>query len=108
MSNQLVKDKVKFLKYGKEKLPILISFRALKLLKDHYKLDLGEVEDLSNMEVILKVGLESGYRAMDQIAKYPNEDTSIEDILDVSFMEFMSLMATFFVVPEQVQDVKKK
>ena len=108
MSNQLVKDKVKFLNYGKEKLPILISFRALKLLKDHYKLDLEEVENISNLEVIFKVGLESGYRAMGQTAKYPNEDTTIEDILDVSFMQFMTVMATFFVVPEQVQDVKKK
>lgn len=87
---------IEYIKYKKEKLPIRISYTALKHLKTELGKDLSSINegDLAMYETLLFYGLKSGFRAEEKKFELTMED--MEDVLDECFTEFIEIMPRFF------------
>ena len=93
---------VQHLDYKKDKLPVRISYRALKALKgrDLSKLVSGNsVLDDELFEDLLWAGLRSGHTYEEKELKLKREE--MEDVLDDCFLEFVKMIPLFF-AKEQV------
>jgi hypothetical protein len=97
---------VKYLEYKKEKLPVRLSYRALKVLKgkDLSKLtDGGGGFDDDLFEDLLWAGLRSGHKADEKELQVKKED--MEDVLDECFFEFVKLIPLFFARAKETKEV---
>ena len=91
---------VKFLTYKEKKLPIRVSYFALKMMKD--KITGPEITDASNLdnfgfeqqEQLLYYGLVSGHKATGEVMPFKQED--MEDILDECYFDFLKMLPDFF------------
>jgi hypothetical protein len=103
---------VKYLEYKKDKLPVRLSYRALKALKgkDLGKLvtggDSGAVLDDELFEDLLWAGLRSGHAYEEKELKLKRED--MEDVLDNCFFEFVQIIPLFFAKEKSTPEVEKK
>jgi hypothetical protein len=103
---------VKYLEYKKDKLPVRLSYRALKSLKgkDLAKLasggDSGTILDDEMFEELLWAGLRSGHSHEEKELKLKKED--MEDVLDECFFEFVQMIPQFFGKEKNAPEVEKK
>lgn len=96
---------VEYITYKNEKLPILISYRALKTFKSLTGKDIKDIkDDYTLSEPLLFLGLQSGFKYEDKPFNYKIED--MEYLLDECFEEFTDILPIFF--PQEESDVKKK
>lgn len=107
---------VKYLEVNKEKLPIRISYSALKKFQEETGKSLMGGEGLKDiftgeLEVLLFYGLQSGFKIEQKV--FPFKKDQMEDILDVTLFEFIKLIPEFFPKddapkkPETVSSLKK-
>lgn len=83
--------------YDNQKLPIRLSYRVFKGLKEELKtIDMSKLDDLDPelMETMLWFGLKSGHAAEKKPFEMKKED--MEDILDECMIEFLNLIPEFF------------
>ena len=86
---------VKHITYKEEKLPIRVSYRALKALSGQGldKMMSGNFE-ITTFETLLWGALQSGHKAEGKELKLT--ETDMEDVLEECFQEFVLLMPLFF------------
>lgn len=100
---------VRHICYKGDKLPIRISYYALKKLQEEMKREggLGSIDlasmDVSALEALLFYGLERGAKVEGIPFQWRRED--MEDLLDECYMEFIRIIPEFF--PPQGAGEKK-
>lgn len=99
---------VQYITYKEKKLPVRISYLALKKVALEKGMDLGSMDTTSLspelMEGLLFYGLVSGAKAEGSTLTLTKED--MEDVLDEVFFDFMKMLPTFF--PEQEKGTNSK
>lgn len=88
---------VEFITYQGEKLPINISYMALKRMRKELNVDIENPKNLDQFEILepmLFYGLQDGYRIEKKEFSFKMED--MELILNECWMEFGEVLQTFF------------
>ena len=91
---------VEFLKYGDEKLPVKVSFAALKNFQKESNKNMMDVDSeltFEDIEILFFHSYVAGCKASKNIGfsvKYSRED--MEEILDEIYMDFVKVMPKFF------------
>ena len=97
---------VQYISYKGEKLPLRISYYAIKMFQQETGKEIEELEsDISLLEVLLWHGLVAGHKVENKPLTLKKED--MEFILDESLDEFNSAMMSFFPVSTGVVEDKK-
>lgn len=97
---------VEYVNYKGEQLPVRISYSVLKGLKKK-GIDISDIDkDISTLSEIFWLAYLLGCKTDGIVAKYKYED--VEDILDESYLSFLSLIPIFFSSEGGEVDVKKK
>jgi hypothetical protein len=92
----------KTIEYKGEKLPIRLSFKAMKMFKDVSKKNILNItEDLepADIEHLFFCSYVSGCQKTNIAQKYKRED--MEEILDDVYFEFVNLIPEFFEVDKK-------
>lgn len=87
---------VRYITYKKTKLPVRISYFALKMLKAESNKPLAELkeDDYEAYETLLFYALMQGHKKAEKEFTIKRED--VEDIMDECFFEFIALIPVFF------------
>lgn len=87
---------VKLLNFGDTKLPVRVSYYALKMLKEKTNKSLDGKVDLTfdEMEILLFHSLEQGHRVTNTPFTFKQEDMT--QVMDVVWMDFMKVIPEFF------------
>lgn len=94
---------VKFIEYDGKKLPIRISYYALKMTKEETGRSLSKAqdEDYELYEVLAYHALVSGARATKQECQIKREE--VVDFMDECFQSFLKLVPEFFPATEETK-----
>lgn len=87
---------IRYITYKKTKLPVRISYFALKMLKAETSKPLTELkdDDYEAYETLLYYALMQGHKKAEKEFTIKREE--IEDIMDECFFEFIALVPVFF------------
>ena len=87
---------VKFLEYKGDKLPVRVSYYALKMLKEKEGLSMSSMadDDYTAYEALLFYALKKGHEVEGKEFKLTMED--MEAIMDEVFFDFVKLIPLFF------------
>lgn len=98
---------VQYITFKGEKWPVRISYYSIKKFQEETGKSIEELDkDISLLEVLLWYGLIAGHTAEQKPMTLKRED--MEFILDESMNEFNSILLSFFPMPTETQEGKKK
>ena len=96
-----------YITYKKEKLPIRVSYYALKQYQKETGKDLSDLdENLENLEILLYHSLIAGHKSENKEMILPREE--MEFILDESMGQFNAVIISSFPTPDQLTTDTKK
>lgn len=91
---------IKYIEYKKEKYPVRVGYRALKMLQKETGMSFEELQkqekgiDLDNYEILLFHSLVAGSKAEESVMPFKMDD--MIDVLDECFMDFVRMIPEFF------------
>lgn len=98
---------IDFITYDEEKLPIRISYSAIKRYELETKKPIGKIdESIENLEILLYYGLMAGHKAEKKELSFERED--MEWILDECLEEFNNILTGSFQTPTEGGSSGKK
>lgn len=91
---------IKYIEYKKQKYPVRVGYRALKMLQKETGMSFEELQkqekglELENYEILLFHSLVAGSKAEETAMPFKMDD--MIDLLDECFMEFVRMIPEFF------------